>query len=104
MNNTENKLTLAEVVTRLEDLDNDLVIYITAGSDWNESSDVVVTVEPDDGSIPANAEGMEYFLEVSVAKNVLDVWQQWRGDREPTLADKCKAIVHYAMNDAYLPT
>ncbi len=46
---------------------------------------------------------MVYYLEVSQAQEVVQVWKEWRGGREPTLADRHEAIRFYAMNDAYLP-
>jgi hypothetical protein len=96
-------MTLAELISDLENLDDDLTVYIAADSEWNASSVAVVCLEPEDGSLPPDASGMEYFLEVYLAKQVLDIWQKWREGRPPTLQKKCEAIIYYAKNDAYLP-
>ena len=41
--------------------------------------------------------GFEYFLEVSLAKEVLSVF----GARQPTDAERCRLLLYYAMHDAY---
>jgi hypothetical protein len=96
-------MTLAELISALENLEDDLTIYIAADSEWNASSLAIVRPESEDGGLPPDASGMEYFLEVYLAKQVLDVWQNWREGRSPTLQEKCEAIIYYAKNDAYLP-
>ena len=46
---------------------------------------------------------MSYLLEVSLAKEVVQVWSEWRDGRRPTAIDKCEAVIYYAEHDAYLP-
>jgi hypothetical protein len=46
---------------------------------------------------------MLYLLEVSLAREVLEVWTAWRDGRRPTISEACEAIIYYASNDAYLP-
>jgi hypothetical protein len=58
-------VTLAEVVEHLEGLDADATIH--AARPWSAEAAAVVAVEPEDGSIPPEAVGLEYFLEVAVA-------------------------------------
>lgn len=54
--------------------------------------------------IGTNFEGLQYFLEIEVAREVLDVWKQWRDGRIPTEKEKFEALTHYADNDAYPET
>jgi hypothetical protein len=96
-------MTLGELVEKIEDLDDSFTIYAEGGPNWNKDSKAVAVYEPDDGSLPPEAKGMRYFLEVSIAKDVINVWKQWRNGKNPSTIDKLKAIIHYAKNDAYLP-
>ena len=43
------------------------------------------------------------FLEVDIAKEAVRVWSEWRGGITPTLEDKLAAVIHYALNDSFLP-
>jgi hypothetical protein len=66
-------------------------------------SRAVVARDSHDGSEPLGTAGFNYFLEVYLAKEVIDVWRNWRGGREPNLAQMCEALIFYASRDAYLP-
>lgn len=63
----------------------------------------MVASEPDDGSVSPAAAGLNYFLEVALAREAVDVWGRWRPGRTPTLEDKVAAVTYYAQNDAWLP-
>jgi hypothetical protein len=96
-------MTLGTLIERLDDLDGEHTIYAVRGPDRDASSPAVAALEPDDGSLPAGAEGMAYVLEVADAREVLDVWSQWRDGREPTPDERVCAILYYARNDAHVP-
>ena len=95
--------TLGELLASIEQLDDDLTIYVAGGPDWTESSQAVAALEPDEGGLPSETRGMECLIEVAVAKEVLQVWQQWRGGQIPSTTEKCEAVIYYAQHDAYLP-
>lgn len=95
-------MTLSELIEGIDDLGEELTIY--AQEPWSEGSLAVAVAEPEDGSLPVEAAGMRYLLEVPLAKDVLEVWREWRGGAVPSLHDSCEAVIHYAENDAYLPT
>ena len=40
--------------------------------------------------------------EVELAKEAIEVWRQWRDGAEPSAAQRCAAVIHYAVNDAFL--
>ena len=96
-------MTLRDILERVHELDDDLTIYAEGGANAEMSSRAVVAMEPEGGSLPAEAEGLEYLLEVALAAEVLDVWRQWRDGREPSLQERHEAVTYYAANDAYIP-
>ncbi|MFO0760080.1 MAG: hypothetical protein U0359_26590 [Byssovorax sp.] len=65
---------------------------------WARESEAIV-IEPGEDGIPQRVkdEGFVYFLETSVACEVLGVF----GDREPTQEEKLRLLIYYAENDAY---
>src|SRR4051794_37255170 len=113
--------TLTDVIDSLDDLDDHLLIYASADPVWSPTSPAAVCYAPvweeeeeDERGAPrdkvtlmsvpeAEAAGMSYVLEVRIAKEVLEVWAEWRGGRPPSQHDKYAAVIHYATHDAYLP-
>jgi hypothetical protein len=85
-------VTLGEAIGQREVLDRDATIY--AAAPWTAGARAVVAVEPEDGSLPAEAAGLEYFLEVAIALDVADM---------SDAATRFEHIVYYAQHDAYLP-
>jgi hypothetical protein len=63
----------------------------------------VAALEPRDGSAPPLPAGVDDVLEVFIAKEVVEVWSQWRGGRRPTPAEALGAILYYAKHDAFQP-
>lgn len=94
-------MTIEEILNKIDELDQKATIYAEAKPKWTCSSLAVVALEPPDNSLPPEAAGMEYFLEVAISKEVLEVWQQWR-QRIPSTDEKCAAVIYYAENDAYI--
>jgi hypothetical protein len=98
-----NKMRLIDLIDNLDNLDDDQMIFITSKEPTCEDIEAVT------GSIQQNVEygdtpnGMAYFLEVPLAKEVIEVWENWRNGKKPTLEEKYQAIVYYATRDAYIP-
>ncbi len=46
---------------------------------------------------------LTYLLEVWLAREVAEVWAEWRNGRTPTTDELIEAVTYYADNDAYLP-
>ena len=90
--------TLRAVVGALDELDDDDVIYTDGASPAARA--MVVGADAADS---AKEDGLRYFLEVSLAKDAVEVWSEWRNGAQPTIDDKLMAISHYATHDAYLP-
>ena len=93
------EMTLLEVVKNLSTCDDELTIY--AGRPWDCDSQVVVAREPDQGGWPPEAKscGALYFLEVSVAMEVLQGWLATEG-RPISFREQCERLIQYATNDA----
>lgn len=91
-------MTLEEIIDRLDSLDDSLTICAARSPEWSPDSEAELQPALDH---PAEWK-LPYFLEVSVAKDVLRAWSFARGGRTPDLPNKCKAVIYYAENDAYL--
>ena len=90
-------MTLLEAVESLDLLDGQTTIY--AAEPWTTTSQTIVAEEPKGGDLPVAVReaGLKYFLEVFIAREVLE---DWITDSEPTLQDKCVRLIQYARNDA----
>jgi hypothetical protein len=68
---------------------------------WTEGSDATVLNE--DWVESPSHPGFRLVLEVSIAREVLEVWSAWRSGATPSPEQAVEAILFYATNDAYLP-
>lgn len=98
-------MKLGTLVERLDEFDDGDAIYIIyACEPWTGDSDAMVVLAPesDEESVPdheAIAAGMTYFLEVFIAREVVEGWTASL-DEKPTLAATCQRLIEYAINDA----
>jgi hypothetical protein len=92
---------LIRLIERLAELDDEDTIY--ACEPWIEDSDAMVAREDPKAhyGVPLEAAeaGMEYFLEVFIAREVVEGWLN-NLDEKPTLAAICQTVIHYAIYDA----
>jgi hypothetical protein len=93
-------MPLAALLERIDNISNDLTIYITDTSQLSSTSATVAQQEPTDGAAPPS---MRYLLEVPLAREAIKVWSDWREGRVPSSDDKVEAVIYYAEHDAYLP-
>jgi hypothetical protein len=91
-------MTLRDAFARLDDFEDDETIFAASAT---PAARAVVAAA--DGSPPSSAEGLRYLLEVSLAREAIEVWRAWRPGRTPSLEDKLAAVTHYAEHDAWLP-
>lgn len=91
--------TLSEILAALHDLDDDATV--AAVRPWTADSPAVCST---DYAAPVTREssGLVYLLEVNLAKEVVEVWRNWHGGREPALSDVVRAVIYYAEHDAYI--
>ncbi len=68
---------------------------------WTADSEACVVEVDEEGRIAPDAlsEGFQYFLEASVALEVMEV-PRHRPTR-PTTEEACRLLIYYAENDAY---
>lgn len=93
-------MTLRDALASIEEFDEEATIY--AAKPWDPASTTAIAIEGEETADRAIGGGLAYFLEVSVAKEVIEVWSEWRSGRVPTSDERCEAVIHYAVNDAYL--
>jgi hypothetical protein len=102
-------MTLREAIARLDDFDAGATLYVEGRPDgWTAESDTGVGValileDEETGDVtetlPSEAEGRTYFLEVDVARDVLSGWEAHLDDR-PSPAERVERIIYYARFDA----
>ena len=97
-------MTLAEIVQRLDDYDDELTIWarVRTTADLTPDTEAVVAPELEDERTWREECGLSSVLEVILARKAIEVWRQWHGGAEPSAAQRCAAVIHYAVNDAYL--
>jgi hypothetical protein len=92
---------LIRLIERLAELDDEDTIY--AREPWTKDSDAMVA--PDDpkahyGIPPEAADaGMQYFLEVHIAREIVEDWIAFLGVK-PVSTEICQRVIEYAINDA----
>jgi|GEM_PF-1375518 len=95
--------SLRDVVMRLQGADeNELSMKtICVDEPWTAQAEARVVQLDEESRLPADTQagGHKYFLEASVAREVLDVLRS-RPTKSST-EDACKLLIHYAENDAY---
>jgi len=69
---------LVDVMSALATADPEATIYVATPA--GPQSKAIVRVEPEEGRDQA---GLTYLLEVSLARDVLQVWTSWRNGRQP---------------------
>ena len=69
-------------------------------SPWTADAEARVVEQDEKGGLPQDvlSEGLKYFLEISVAIEVLEVL---RDRRKSTTEDACRLLLYYAEYDAY---
>jgi hypothetical protein len=90
-------VTLEDVVKGFDTLNEDSTIC--ARRPWTAKSEAVVVVQLPTGGIPLEVTdgGLEYFLEVSVAREVLHGYRR----RTLSVEQKLYYLIYYAENDVY---
>lgn len=98
----ESMTSLADIVGQVDGYDSDAVIFVEAP--WGgDARATVVAADDAEAGLMAEQQGMNYFLEVHLAREMLEVWSAWRDNRRPSLADAVAASIYYAQRDAFIP-
>lgn len=90
-------MKLIEAVEKLYELDEDATICVLRP--WEGDAECTVVMLDGDSTVPkaTTAAGFEYFLEVDVCLEVLEVF----GTHKPTTDQKLRVLIYYAENDAW---
>jgi hypothetical protein len=91
-------VNLRDVIARLDEFADDETIYATCATPSAEAM-----VAPEHGQVSPAVAGLPYLLEVSIAREAIEVWKSWRPGQRPSLDDKVAGVIYYAQNDAWLP-
>jgi hypothetical protein len=98
---------LADIIARLSEFDIDDTIY--AREPWTEGSDAMVAREPEPdeeheyGGLPApeaTAAGLTYFLEIYLARDLVEQLIASSSD-DLSASAIYGGVIHYAINDAW---
>lgn len=92
-------MKLIEVIEKLDSFAEEDTIYVA--EPWSGESQAVVDTEPPSGGLSENAQklGLKYFLEVFLARELLEGWVA-NLQAEPSLREKCERLIQYAVTDA----
>jgi len=101
-------MTLHETINSIESLPEEATIFAERinGEFSPESRAVLIEMTDEELSMPVQevaankAPGTEYFLEIFVAKEVIEGWQEYCKGAEITSNELTKIMIYYAENDA----
>lgn len=90
-------MKLKDALDQIESLDDGHVIF--ARRPWSLDAEAEVGLPDAEFRVPKGvvSRGLDYFLEVHVAREVLEVF----GNQSPTLDQRRALLMFYAENDAY---
>jgi hypothetical protein len=90
-------LTVTDAVRQLDSLNESVVLFVRRP--WTLLAECLLLELDADLRTPEHvtASGFDYFLEVPVAREVLEVL----GGRETSLDERVRLILHYAEYDAF---
>lgn len=90
-------MKLVDVVRQLQKWDAESTIY--ARPPWSPATEAQLAVQGSDDEKRANAQGLRYFMEVSIARDFLDDWRTTQ-ELRPSDTQACERLIEYATNDA----
>jgi hypothetical protein len=76
---------------------------IFARRPWSPESSALVLREAAVNGVAVAAPDHAYLLEVDLAREVVEVWSEWRSGAVPTREEATGAVIYYAEHDAYEP-
>ena len=89
-------MTLLEIVSTLSSFDEEMTIY--ASEPWLASSEAILVTDADYRIDHSRPDGKAYFIEISVAKEVLEDFA--KADPDATDEEACNRLILYAIYDA----
>jgi hypothetical protein len=96
-------LRFIDLINKIDEISDDQVIYIMNNDPITEISEVITYSIKDVVDNKIDMHEMKYLLEVSLEKEVIEVWINWRNGKRPSNQEKIQAILYYVDHDAYIP-
>jgi hypothetical protein len=90
-------MQLRELIAKLDELDEDGIICVKRP--WTAEAESVLAAPEENDAVPAavTAAGFEHFLEVFIAREVMEVFK----GKPPTLDEIIRLLIDYVETDAY---
>jgi hypothetical protein len=90
-------MKLQEALDRVEQLDDMQVVF--AKRPWSLEAETLIGRLDSESRVPKALadQGFDYFLDVAMARQVLEVFER----RKPTEEERRALLLYYAENDAY---
>ena len=95
--------SLREILGQIGSLTDEAFICAGGKPNWTGESPAYVIRIPEFADLRLLGPMPDYFLEVFVARDVLEGWSHMRGGRRPTLEEICEGLIYYALHDAHIP-
>lgn len=95
--------TLEDIIQNITEFEDEMVLYADQNVKWGPRSKSCVYDFEKDEQVPAIIDEIPYFLEVSLVKEVIDVWRRWTPKEQYVLKEFTEAVIFYAENDSYKP-
>ncbi len=94
---------LSEIISNIYSYPDQAVLYVIRKPSWDYTSITYLYEFDEEEEPPLNINAADYFLEVSIVKEVVEVWKEWNPN---LITDNYlfKAVLYYAINDSYLST
>jgi hypothetical protein len=93
--------TLENIISRIDSFSDDMILFVVKDESWKPSSTSLVYHFEFDEVGPFVVDGAQYFLEVDLVNEVIEVWKDWTSAQHSPLAELVEAVIHYAEYDAY---
>lgn len=90
-------MTILNICEQLDRLDGGVIYARRVAGEFTPASEALVT------AAARQAQGFEYCLEISIAKDAVEVWSRWRDGQQPTPIERALAVCYKANNDAWGP-
>jgi len=95
-------MTLGETLEQIHTFDEESFIFAERSPNWSPSVRAEVVPIGDDPEATPAPPGMEYFIEIYHALEVLEAWSLHRDGRKPTALEMVEAIAYYQEHDSWL--
>jgi hypothetical protein len=95
-------MNLREIIGDIEQLSDDLVIFASKNGEWDLAGPAATVLSSDAERIGISLENLTYFLEVEIAKEVIEAEKQRKERTKLSEREVIDAILYYVDNDAYI--